>query len=167
VARARSLLFESRAQRMSDINAPKLEDLKAYAAEVVHTVNAYLRAKGKRHLEAVVYPSRVVRGNVADGAPGIIAVRFAMVAEAPQDIPMVHVGANEEVDRLATLLRGSIDVEIPPYLNERRQLRIYNESNLFVLKPTEARYWTRVAGLNDADVILADHWMTKRHASIG
>lgn len=166
VERARSLLFENRAQRMSMISTPKADDLKDYASEVVRTVNTYLRAKGKRHLEAVIYPRRVVRGNAADGKPGIIAVRFAMVAGAPQDVPVVHMGAEDEMNRLATLFRGSVEAELPPYLNERRQLRIYNDNNLFVLKPTEVRYWTRVTGLNDADAILADHWMTNRHASV-
>jgi len=33
---------------------------------------------------------------------------------------------------------------------------------MFILKPTEIRYWTATAGLNDADVILADHWLRRR-----
>ena len=34
----------------------------------------------------------------------------------------------------------------------------------FILKPAELRYWTRTAGLNDADIILADHWLGGRDA---
>ena len=43
-------------------------------------------------------------------------------------------------------------------------LRIYGDDDLFILKPTEVRYWTRTAGLNDADIILADHWLGGRDA---
>jgi hypothetical protein len=59
------------------------------------------------------------------------------------------------------MLRGQFESDVPPYLNERRQLRLYGDGDLFILKPTEARYWTRTAGLNDADVILADHWLRR------
>lgn len=166
VQRARALLFEGRAQRMALVKRPSLDDLIAYASEVVRTVNNYLRARGKRHLEAVVYPRHIAVGNVIDGTPGVDAVRFCMVAGAPADAPCVHQGSDAEIVRLAALLRGQVSSDIPPYLNERRQLRIYDENALFVLKPSEVRYWTRTAGLNDGDVILADHWIKGLHASV-
>ena len=62
------------------------------------------------------------------------------------------------------MLRGQFESDVPPYLNERRQLRLYGEDDVFILKPTEVRYWTCTAGLNDADVILADHWLRRRDA---
>lgn len=166
VQRARALLFEGRAQRMTLVQRPSSEDLTAYASEVVRTVNAYLRARGKRHLEAVIYPRYVAAGSVIDGTPGVDAVRFAMVAGAPTDVPYVHKGSNAEVARLAALFRGQVSPDVPPYLNERRQLRIYDEDALFILKPSEVRYWTRTAGLNDGDAVLADHWIKGLHASV-
>ena len=166
VQRARALLFEGRAQRMGLVKRPSTDDLTAYANEVVRTVNAYMRARGKRHLEATIYPRRIAAGSVVDGTPGVDAVRFAMVAGAPSDVPCVHQGSEAEVERLGVLLRGQVSSDVPPYLNERRQLRIYDEKALFVLKPSEVRYWTRTTGLNDGDVILADHWITGRHASV-
>jgi len=82
VQRARALLFEGRAERMTLVKRPSLNDLTAYASEVVRTVNAYLRARGKRHLEAIIYPRHIAGGNAIDGTPGVDAVRFAMVAGA-------------------------------------------------------------------------------------
>lgn len=166
VQRARALLFEGRAERMTLVKRPSSDDLTAYASEVVRTVNAYLRARGKRHLEAVIYPRHIAAGNVIDGTPGVDAVRFAMVAGAPTDVPHVRHGSDEEIARLSTLFRGQISSDVPPYLNERRQLRIYDENALFILKPSEVRYWTRTAGLNDGDAILADHWIKGLHASV-
>ena len=166
VQRARALLFEGRAQRMLLVARPSSDDLKAYAAEVVRTVNAYLRARGKRHLEAVIYPRHIAVGNAIDGTPGVDAVRFAMVAGAPSEVPCVHLGSDAEIARLAALFRGQVSSEVPPYLNERRQLRIYDENALFILKPSEVRYWTRTAGLNDGDAVLADHWIKGLHASV-
>ena len=166
VQRARPLLFEGRKHRMALIKRPSEDDLMAYASEVVRTVNAYLRARGKRHLEAVIYSRHVAAGNAVDGVPGVDAVRFAMVAGAPSDTPRVHLGSEAEIERLGALLRGQVNADVPPYLNERRQLRIYDENALFILKPSEARYWTRTAGLNDGDVVLADHWIKGLHASV-
>jgi hypothetical protein len=166
VQRARALLFEGRKHRMDLIQRPSEDDLTAYASEVVRTVNAYLRARGKRHLEAIIYSRHVVVGDAAGGVPGVDAVRFVMVTGAPSGEPRVHVGSEAEIERLGALLRGQVNTDVPPYLNERRQLRIYDENALFILKPSEVRYWTRTAGLNDGDVVLADHWIKGRHASI-
>lgn len=166
VVRARMLLFEGHAQRLAFTRKPSTDVLIAYALEVVHTVNAYLRARGKRHLAAVVYPPRAMPVNPTDGQPGATAVRFAMVAGAPTDVPNVRQGSEDEIARLATLLRGQVTPDVPPYLNERRQLRIYIDNDLFILKPSEVRYWTRTAGLNDADVVLADHWIKGLHAPV-
>lgn len=166
VQRARALLFEGRAQRMTLVRRPSCNELTDYASEVVRTVNAYLRARGKRHLEAVVYPRNIVAANAVDGTPGVDAVRFAMVTGAPTGVPSVHQGNDAEIARLSALFRGQVSSDVPPYLNERRQIRIYDENALFILKPSEARYWTRTAGLNDGDAVLADHWMTGLHASV-
>jgi hypothetical protein len=166
VQRARALLFEGRAERMALVKRPSTDNLMAYASEVVRTVNAYLRARGKRHLEAVIYPRHIANGNVIEGTPGVDAVKFAMVAGAPTDVPCVHQGNDAEIARLSALFRGQVGSDVPPYLNERRQLRIYDENALFILKPSETRYWTRTAGLNDGDAVLADHWIKGLHASV-
>jgi hypothetical protein len=166
VKRARMFLFESRAEQQVFLRPPGVDALAAYANEVVHVVNAYFRARGQRHLEAVVYPQRIVGANPIQGTPGITAVRFALAPGFPPNEPAVRQGDNADIDRLTTLFQGQANSNVPPYLNERRQLRIYGESDLFILKPAESRYWTRTAGLNDGDTILADHWIKGRHVSI-
>jgi len=162
VARARYLVFESRAERVGMVKAPSPDSLKKYAKQVGRSVDAYLSARGERHLEAVVYTQRFAKGDLAAGVPGVTAVRFIMAHGAPKHDAVVREGDTADLDALAALLRGRLESEAPPYLNERRQLRIYGPDDLFILKPTESRYWTATAGLNDADVILADHWLHRR-----
>ena len=166
VARARMFLFEGWKQRKEFIQPPSYDALAAYASEVVHVVNTYLRAVGKRHMEAIVYPQTVLGANLAHGVPGVTAVRFSMRSGAPRGTPVVREGHESDLQQLTALLRGQVNTHIPPYLNERRQVRIYTENDLSILKPSENRYWTRTAGVNDADVILADHWVKGGHASI-
>lgn len=162
VARARYLIFENRTERAGLVKAPEVAALRDYAGQVAQTVDAYLRARGDRHLEAVIYPVSLAKGDLAAGIPGVTAVRFVMAAGGPGDEPIVRDGNPAELEALSALLRGQLDSDIPPYLNERRQMRLYGAEDLFILKPTETRYWTRTTGLNDADIILADHWMRRR-----
>ena len=164
VERARYLIFENRAERMGLIAAPGTDDLRAYARQVTTTVNAYLRARGDRHLEAIVYEKRLKQVDWSAGIPGVTAVRFVMAPGGPDAQQAVRYGDPGELETLAAMLRGQFESDVPPYLNERRQLRLYGDDDLYILKPTEVRYWTRTAGLNDADVILADHWLRRRDA---
>ncbi len=161
VERARYLIFENRKERIGLVAPPGLEGLRAYARQVTQTVNAYLRVRGERHLEAIVYEQRLKQAEYSAGVPGMTAVRFIMVPGGPVVEGTVRDGDQKEIENLAAMLRGQFKSDVPPYLNERRQLRLYGEGDLFILKPTEARYWTRTAGLNDADVILADHWLRR------
>lgn len=162
VSRARHLIFENRSERMALVKPPESTDLRDYAGQVAQTVDAYLRARGERHLEAVIYPVQMKKGDLASGIAGVTAVRFVMAAGGPHDEPLVRDGDPAELQALSALLRGQLEPDIPPYLNERRQMRLYGAEDLFILKPTETRYWTRTTGLNDADIILADHWMRRR-----
>ena len=165
VVRARNLIFESHSERVSLVKPPDAATFRAYAIQVVQSVDAYLRARNQRHLEATIYPGGFTKGDLASGVPGITAVRFVMTGGGPGKSVVVRDGDADELNPVAALLRGRLETGIPPYLNERRQLRLYGADDLFVLKPKESRYWTRTAGLNDADVILADHWLWGRDAA--
>ena len=91
IKRARMFLFESRAEQQVFLRAPGIDTLTSYANEVVHVVNAYFRARGQRHLEAVVYPQRIVGANPIQGTPGITAVRFVIAPGFPPvDPPFVR-----------------------------------------------------------------------------
>ena len=162
VSRARYFVFENRVERSAMVRGPSGEDLQVYAKHVGRTVDTYLRVRGERHLEARVYTERVLEKDFSAGVPGVTAVRFLMAPGAPETDPVVREGDPMDLVKLADMLRGQLGSEVPPYLNEQRVLRIYGSEDLFVLKPSEIRYWTATAGLNDADVILADHWIQMR-----
>lgn len=165
IQRSRMLIFESLKQRKAFIRPPTSESLNDYATAVVGVVDNYLRAKGERHLEATIYRRALVSASWPSGTGGLTAVRFAMASGKPGREPIVNMSEGTELGFLADRLRGRLQAELPPYLNERRQLRLYLEKELYTVKPSELRYWSRTAGLNDADIILADHWLRNRHAS--
>lgn len=167
VARARMTVFEGRAQRAAFTTTPSSEVLASYATQLTQTINAYMRARGKRHMEAVIYPREPVSADAAiRGLPGIVGIKLSMVDGPPTQGVAIRQGSDEDLARLLRLVGGLSGSEVPPYLNERRQLRIYGDRDLYIVKPAEVRYWTRTAGLNDADIVLADHWMDGRHAVV-
>ncbi len=125
VDRARYLIFENRKERIGLVQPPAPEDLLAYARQVTHTVNAYLRARGERHLEAIVYQKRLKQVDWSSGVPGVTAVRFVMEPGGPSAEATVRDSDPTELDALAAMLRGQFESDVPPYLNERRQLRLY------------------------------------------
>ncbi len=161
--RSRFLLSEGHNSRRAAVNPPDRETLLDYGRQVVQTVNRYLRALDVRHLEGVIYPEPVStdRALSARGIQGATAVRFAMEPGGPGPQPIVREGRLSDLDALKTQLTDTLDASPPPYLNERRHLRLYRANDLFILKPAETRCWTQVAALNDADLILADHWSNR------
>lgn len=165
VERARMLVFEGRTRRRTFVKPPDRELLCTYAASAANVVDGYLRTKGSRHLRAAVYSRALISASWADGGAGLTAVRFRMGSGAPPLEPMVEAGDDTELTALAEQLKGWLQPDLPPYLNERRNLRLYLGDSLFIVKPSERRYWTRTAGLNDADIILADHWLKASHAA--
>ena len=121
------------------LTPPSPQVLEQYAAQVVETINRYLRAQNIRHAEAAIYRRRFARSAFGSAVPGVTAVRFAMASGGPGPEPVVREGNPGDLDVLVGKLRGHFEADAPPYLNERRELRIYGDDHLFVLKPTEVR----------------------------
>jgi hypothetical protein len=59
----------------------------------------------------------------------------------------------------------NIAEQLPPKLADhvftRRNARIYVGEYLYIIKPAQLRYWSRSAGLNDADTVLAEHFRNR------
>jgi N-6 DNA methylase len=161
VMRARPLIFGNRPDFRRAAEVPKTEFLVEYAVEFASAVNAFLRTRGVRHLEGRVYPSRPTIPATLR-ATNLTAVRFSMVSGAPngQD---VKVGRIHEIEGITDILQRNMRTDLPSYLGERRQLRIYEPDTVLIVKPAEQRYWSRTAALDDADAILADHWVSSRN----
>jgi len=162
VIRARPMIFDSRQERARSAQPPSADALSDYASEAAGAINAYLRAKGERHVEADVLAFDAATSGLEDA---LAAVRFRMRPGAPADSAAVHVVVASREGGLGGLLGGLSKGTTLPYLNERRQLRIYGSDDITFVKPRERRYWSRTSGLNDADLILADHWFDGPDAS--
>ena len=165
VDRVRALVSDSVAERRRGYEKPSWKDVCNYATQVLQTINPYLRARGTRHLEAIVCRDAERSVELSASVPGATAVRFVMVPGAPTE-PIVKPGNSCDTVQLATRLHNAVDEEGAPYLNRNRLLRIYGDGDVFLVKPSQAKYWTCTAGLNDADTILSDHWYREPHGTV-
>lgn len=164
VARARILISESRTVRNAAVRPPSPDQLADYAFAAMTVVNGYLKAKGERRLTATIYDRSLLNADWSQGAPGLTAVRYHMERSKVGPHSEVWFGSEPGSELVTDLLDRQLPTDgQPPYLNERRQFRLYIDGDLIVVKPSEARYWTRTVGLNDADLILADHWLGTIH----
>jgi hypothetical protein len=69
-----------------------------------------------------------------------------------------------QAEDLITVLQ-SIAKQLPPKFGDRvftrRNLKVYVGENIYIIKPCQLRYWSRSAGLNDADAVLAENLRMK------
>lgn len=153
--------------RSKSIQPPSHDTLCAYARQVVETIDADLRALGKRHLEAAVYPPTPAEGQVSSPVDGLAAIRFAMAAGVPGPTGIVKDGADADLERVARILREETASASLPHLHGCEGLRLYNDDEVFIVKPIETRYWTQAAAINDAEAILGDHWTSENESDRG
>lgn len=147
----------SRALRSESVQPPTHDTLHAYGQQVTQTMNAYLRALGRQHLESTVYTHPFGEGVVSSAVHGLAVVRLAMVAGPPGPTGIVWEGVDSDLERVSRILQEEIGAGSVPNLHEQRNLRLYNGDEVFMVRPNETRYWTRTAAINDADAILDDH----------
>jgi len=129
------------------VQPPDIGTLKAYADTFVETVTALLCYQGQT-LKALVYQ---------DGAP-LSAVAFELVnlADAQETQTVASKDALREVlhrlDRLLLERRTQA-------LYMRRHVRIYDRARLYLVRPSERRFWTSSQARVDADSIVVE-WLS-------
>ena len=62
----------------------------------------------------------------------------------------------QELSTLLGRIADSIDSEMSAQLYTRRHLRVYSGDTFYIVKPAQKRFWSRSAGMADADSVLKD-----------
>jgi len=63
----------------------------------------------------------------------------------------------DRLDSVLNELAENLKTEIADNLAVRRNLRIYQGTDIYILQPAEGRYWSPSAGRNEANQILKEH----------
>lgn len=133
---------------VAPVKPPTSKMLREYAEMFTETVTAMLRYQ-KKALNAVVYQ---------DGAP-LSVVDFELVDQAQaKEIQVIESSA-----KLRGILRR-LDRQLlerhTPTLYMRRHVRIYDGPRMYLVRPSEQRFWTRSQARADADDVIAE-WLTR------
>ncbi len=144
--------WSKRKQRRADgtraVRPPDAEMLIAYAHTFVETVTTLLRYQGQT-LRTRVY---------LDGAPlSVVAFELISLSDA------CETRVTESTDELKAVLRdldGRLLEQHTPALYMRRHVRLYDGNRLYLVRPSEQRFWTRSQALADADSAVLE-WLSR------
>lgn len=133
--------------------AASLADVKQYARQLVLAFRGLLTPSRTALPVAEVYRMT--------GGP-LCAIRLTRqsspVASADVEVRVID---SAPISGIFTSLSRMLQAEFGQELFSRRILRIYADTDLYIVKPAERRYWTLAAALNDADAILSEHLTTR------
>ncbi len=130
---------------------PKTADLEGYVIQFMSVIKPFLQALNERTIVTEIFSIPKTPLQV---------VKFSIVPYPGREPVIQTIQAGD----LVTLLK-SIAEKLPPQLADqvftRRNARIYVGEYLYIIKPAQLRYWSRSAGLNDADTVLAEHFRNR------
>jgi len=126
---------------------PDPKQLQAYAEHFIGVAADFLHTSVDRTVTATI--------PIVDGAP-LQAVHFR-VGAGLTGASAVTLESQPELRGVLDEIAKALPARLTPSLYSRRHVRVYGQGELFIIKPRELRFWSRSAGLNDADAVLAEH----------
>jgi hypothetical protein len=153
-----NLILNLRMEREASIalRKPSLDELKMYAQQLIGVIQPFLQTLGERVLVADV---------IEAGAAPLQVVKFSFLASPGQE-EIVRTTKAQALRSVLDRIASQLPHQIVERIYTRRDLRIYNKQDIYIVKPAQKRYWSRSAGLNDADMIISEHLRVNR-AAIG
>lgn len=129
------------------LRQPSIPELELYATELISSIQPFLQTLRERILVADVIQ--------VDKSP-LQVVKFSFLP-TPGREHVVQITQAQELKAVLNRIAEQLPQQIADRIFTRRDLRIYSGQDIYIVKPTQKRYWSRSAGLNDADLILSEH----------
>lgn len=129
------------------IQRPKLAELESYAKHLISVIQPFLQTLKERMIVAEV---------IDVGKAPLQVVKFSVLHVSSQQ-PIVQTVSGQKLETVLKRIAEQLPQNIADRIYTRRDLRIYAGKDIYIVKPAKRIYWTRSAGLNDADIILAEH----------
>ncbi len=133
-------------ERSRALDPATTRDCCGYARHLIGVIQPFLERRKRRSLQADVID--------VDGPLRVVQFRFADCAA--NDRPAVVTRKVPNLDDVLARIAENLDQEISVGLYTRRHLRVYADDSFYVIKPSQRRFWSRAAGLNDGDSVLGD-----------
>ncbi len=129
------------------IKPPKLAQKIKYAERVCNLLNSILKFEGKKLIYTVY--------DIEEDSP-LSVVEFKQVPQktSNQDNSTKKI---EGIKELLIKISKNLKSQISERIYVLGHLRIYEGENLYIIKPSEGRFWSESAALNDGDAIIREH----------
>ena len=138
-------------EKSAALKQPKSNDLEAYALHFMSVIEPFFDTLKERSIVADIF-------SIANTPLQVVKFSIVKYQSREQIIQTIH------GDNLITVLK-SIAEKLPSKLADRvftrRNLKVYVGENIYIIKPCQLRYWSRSAGLNDANDIISEQFKTQ------
>ena len=136
------------------LQPPQIPELELYALDLIGAIQPFLQALHERVLVAEVI-------EVNKSLLQVVKFSFLPIPGREQ---VVQITQAQELKVVLNRIAEHLPQQIADRIFTRRDLRIYSGQDIYIVKPAQKRYWSRSAGLNDADLIISEHLRVDRAA---
>jgi type I restriction-modification system DNA methylase subunit len=138
-------------EKSAAFRKPKASDLEAYTLSFMSVIEPFFDTLKERSIAADIFdiantPLQVVKFSILP-YPG--REQIVQTVQAENLIPVLQSIAKQLPSKLADRVFT------------RRNLKVYVSENIYIIKPRQLRYWSRSAGLNDANDIISEQFKTQ------
>jgi hypothetical protein len=127
------------------IAAPDDDECLEYADSLIGVIRPFLTTNRRQQLAAEVFH--------VDGPLRVAKFRFVRWSDGGPERGIV---AGEKLSTVLGRIAASLDSEVSDQVYTRRHLRLYCGDTFYIVKPAQRRFWSRSAGMIDADSVLKD-----------
>jgi spore coat polysaccharide biosynthesis predicted glycosyltransferase SpsG len=129
------------------LKPPTLNQLQKYADRLCRQLNSILEFKGK-FLIYTVYDIR------KDSPLSVVEFKQVSQTTSNQKNSTTKI---EGIEKLLIKISNNLQNQISERVYVRGHLRVYEGSHLYIIKPSEERFWSESAALNDSDAVIREH----------
>lgn len=155
---ARDGLFRARWQwkegRRASVKAVQIGEISEYARTLMAAVEVWLTATNRKRVRAEIIDLRT------EAPLRIVRVVLEERGRAGNERSLSVVRPEGELRTVLDELGVRLSVRLTPTVTGKRELRVYGDGEVVIIKPAARRHWMSVSALEDADAIIAESLST-------
>jgi hypothetical protein len=129
------------------IKHPTLNQLQRYADRLCKQLNSILEFEGKK----LIYTAYDIR---KDSSLSVVEFKQVSQKRSNQKNTTTKI---EGIEELLTEISNNLQNQISERVYVWGHLRVYEGEHLYIIKPSEERFWSESASLNDSDAVIREH----------
>lgn len=142
-------------EKSAALKKPNPNHLKEYASHLIGVIQLFLQTLNERTIVA----------DVIDVGKAPLQIVKLSIVPVPRRNTIVQTVSGQQLETVLKSIAEQLPQQLADRIYTRRDLRIYAGEDIYIVKPAKQIYWTRSAGLNDADTILSEYLKTN-HVTI-